>query len=153
MNTFGIIALSILIGAFALTLILVSIGLILLFLRAHKLTSAYASQFEKSVADLRNLVASTNLELTARLNEISGEDLKKAAERIAILVRAMSKNVSDNERAALAMGAIYQRIFSQDEMAKNSLPPEAYGEPDPEGGKSVSQSDAAKRDASTLNDM
>ncbi len=142
MSEFGIIALSILVGMFALTLVLTSVGLVWFMLRVQKL-----------IANLETLLTTTQTSLDSRISAINGDDLKKAVERLGILIRTMTNNVRDNERAALAMGEIYQRIFSEEEMAKNKLPPEAYAEPDAEGGRFVDQSDAAKRDAGTLDDM
>lgn len=105
------------------------------------------------MADLRTLITITQSGLDSRIAAINGDDLKKAVERLGVLIRTMSTNVHDNERAALAMGEIYQRLFAADELKKNNLPAEAYAEPDSEGGRFISQSDVAKRDAQTLDDM
>jgi hypothetical protein len=153
MSEFGIVALSILIGAFALTLLLTSIGLILLFFRAQKLLTAHASQLASATTDLHTLVTTVQADLIKRVAEINGEDLKEAAKKIDVSVRALIRAVKDNQQACLVMGEIYKKMFSNTEVATTSLPADAYAEPDSEGARFISQSDAAKRDAGTLEDM
>jgi len=138
---------------FALTLVLVSIGLILLFFQARKLLTSYATQFEKSLLDLRNMVATSQLELTSRISEMSGEDLRKSAIQFETGIKTMLRCVNRMEMAALAMGDMAKMMVSESALPSNTLPAEAYAEPDTDGGKYITQSDAAKRDASTLDDM
>jgi hypothetical protein len=151
-STFGIVALSILVGAFALTLLGVSVALIFLMFQANKLAKGYSLQFTQSTLDLRTLVTSTQSDLSFKIAQVNGEEMKKSSDQFDIAVRTMTKCVSRMEIAALAMGDMATSLLSDQSIARNSLTPDEYAQPDGEG-RAITQSDVAKRDAATMEDM
>ena len=142
MGTVGIISLSLLLGMFILALLATSIALILLIFQARKQVLAWVSDFNRSISDLRDLIKQSN-----------GDDLKLAVEKFEVGIRTMTRCVNRIELAALAIGDMAKTFVSETELASRGLPPEAYAEPDSEGAHYITQSEVAKRDAGTLEDM
>ncbi len=142
MSELGIIALSILVGAFGLTLVATSVGLVWLMIRV-----------QKTIADLRTLITQTSIDLTQRVNEVNGEDMRRSAEQFGTTVKTMLRCLNRMELAALAIGDMAKALVSESALPATTLPADAYAEPDSEGGRFITQSEAAKRDAQTLEDM
>lgn len=79
--------------------------------------------------------------------------MKKASDQFGIAVKTMVRCVNRIELAALAIGDMAKVLVSETALPSNSLPAEAYAPPDEDGARFITQSDAAKRDASTFEDM
>lgn len=146
MSEVGIVALSILLGMFLLALLASSLTLIWIAFRARKLATDYADAVTKSVSELRTRIDTLDKELTEKISAINGEGLKVASKSI---IRCVDRI----ERAALVMGEMATSLLSDQTVARNNLGPEEYDEPDPEGGRSITQSKTARLDAEAAEDM
>jgi hypothetical protein len=118
------------------------VGLVYLFLNQRK-----------AIAEVKTLIGEVSTELTLKISTVNGDEMRKASDQFSVSVKTMMRCLNRMELAALAIGDMAKALVSESALPASTLPAEAYAEPDAEGGRYITQSDAAKRDAATLDDM
>jgi hypothetical protein len=119
MSTFGIVALSILVGLF-LALLLGASGFLIYVgfgfrktVAAISLTLAQSqSEWTTSLKELRNILSEHRSLTDASIKNINGEKLSVSVEKLEVTTKYLTQVARRNENAAIAIGRFVQHIIN-----------------------------------------